>query len=312
MASLPILQDSNKMFVAKIKIRAFSLIELSIVMLVLGILVAGVMKGRNLIEKSALVSARTLTESSPVVSIDDLLVWYESTSITSFDSNVDMGDASANSISIWYDLNLKKMDKFHITQSDDDKKPTLARRAINGLPAVFFDGINDYLMNTNLLLSPSLADYSMFVVGKVLDISDRNPIFGQYFFGNVNDYSNHFLRINAGGTISSNQYPPSGGGTLTTYTIGKEKDFLIAYTRENHIPRIYVDGDFKKEGGGEIYSAGNPNSTIFGYRSSKVSPRYFYGYMSEIIVFKRSLKKSEREAVEKYLGQKWDIGVSHL
>lgn len=50
------------------KITAFSLIELSIVVLVIGILIAGFIQGSKLVSKAALNSARTLTESSPVAS----------------------------------------------------------------------------------------------------------------------------------------------------------------------------------------------------------------------------------------------------
>ncbi len=46
--------------------QAFSLIELSIVILVVGILIAGVMQGRELISKVHLQTARLLTTSSPV------------------------------------------------------------------------------------------------------------------------------------------------------------------------------------------------------------------------------------------------------
>ena len=46
--------------------QAFSLIELSIVILVIGILIPGVMQGRELISKVHLQTARLLTTSSPV------------------------------------------------------------------------------------------------------------------------------------------------------------------------------------------------------------------------------------------------------
>jgi prepilin-type N-terminal cleavage/methylation domain-containing protein len=66
------------------KITAFSLIELSIVILVIGLLIAGALQGSNMISKAALSSARTLTESSPVASIRSLSLWFESTSKASF------------------------------------------------------------------------------------------------------------------------------------------------------------------------------------------------------------------------------------
>ena len=66
------------------KITAFSLIELSIVILVIGLLIAGAIQGSNMISKAALSSARTLTESSPVNSIRSLFIWFDSTSKANF------------------------------------------------------------------------------------------------------------------------------------------------------------------------------------------------------------------------------------
>ena len=43
---------------------------------------------------------------------------------------------------------------------------------------------------------------------------------------------------------------------------------------------------------------------------SSVSSQYWNGDIAEIIVFNRALKTEERQAVEKYLGQKWGIKVA--
>ena len=50
-------------------LRAFSLIEISIVLLIIGILVAGVTQSSRLISQSKINSARAMTQSSPVSSI---------------------------------------------------------------------------------------------------------------------------------------------------------------------------------------------------------------------------------------------------
>ena len=61
------------------KKNAFSLIELSIVILIIGILVAGVTTSSRLIRAMKLISAKQLTQSSPVLTISDLLAWFEPT-----------------------------------------------------------------------------------------------------------------------------------------------------------------------------------------------------------------------------------------
>ncbi|MFM7620300.1 MAG: prepilin-type N-terminal cleavage/methylation domain-containing protein, partial [Alphaproteobacteria bacterium] len=50
----------------KIKTQAFSLIELSIVILIIGILVAGVTQSSRLVNQFRLTSARNITLSSPL------------------------------------------------------------------------------------------------------------------------------------------------------------------------------------------------------------------------------------------------------
>jgi len=50
------------------KHQAFSLVELSIVILIIGVLIAGVIQGSNLVTKFRIKTAQTLTQSSPVSS----------------------------------------------------------------------------------------------------------------------------------------------------------------------------------------------------------------------------------------------------
>jgi len=57
--------------------KAFSLIELSIVILIIGILVAGVTSSSRLVKRMKIITAQNLTTSSPISSIKDLIFWYE-------------------------------------------------------------------------------------------------------------------------------------------------------------------------------------------------------------------------------------------
>jgi len=64
--------------------RAFSLIELSIVVLIIGILISGITAGSRLVRDSKLKSAAQLTKASDVNSISDLVLWLEPTLENSF------------------------------------------------------------------------------------------------------------------------------------------------------------------------------------------------------------------------------------
>lgn len=60
--------------------KAFSLIEISMVILVIGILIAGISQGIDLYDDYRLNSAQNLTKNSQVNRIPDLEMWLETTS----------------------------------------------------------------------------------------------------------------------------------------------------------------------------------------------------------------------------------------
>ena len=80
--------------------KAFSLLEISAVILIIGIFVAGVMGGNILVAKSRLAAAQTLTTSSPINGIKDSALWLETSVDSSF---VDGETTNNNSITTWYD-----------------------------------------------------------------------------------------------------------------------------------------------------------------------------------------------------------------
>ena len=50
---------------------------------------------------------------------------------------------------------------------------------------------------------------------------------------------------------------------------------------------------------------------LIGKRIVEANDRYFTGNFGEILVYDRALSENEIETVEKYLGQKWGIAISH-
>ena len=108
----------NKNYSSKLK--AFSLIELSIVILIIGILVAGVTSSSRLIKRMKVVTAQNLTRNSPVSSIKDLSIWIE----TSLDESFDTAEESEGlNITNWYDINPQTSYKFTFNQSNLTNKP---------------------------------------------------------------------------------------------------------------------------------------------------------------------------------------------
>ena len=68
----------------KNKVSAFTLIELSAVIVIIGILIAGVMGATGLVKKSKIAAAQSLTKASPISGITDNALWLESSGESSF------------------------------------------------------------------------------------------------------------------------------------------------------------------------------------------------------------------------------------
>jgi prepilin-type N-terminal cleavage/methylation domain-containing protein len=123
------------------KLKAFSLIELSIVILIIGILVAGVTSSSRLIARMKVITAQNLTRNSPISSIKDLSVWYE----TSLDESFDNAEESDDSlISTWFDMNPQSTFKVNALQANAGNKPKFKINIFNGLPGILFNGSSNF------------------------------------------------------------------------------------------------------------------------------------------------------------------------
>ena len=69
----------DKITKIKGKKKGFTLVELSIVMIIIALLVVGVVAAQSLIASAQLAKARSLTNSAPIATIEDLTLWLETT-----------------------------------------------------------------------------------------------------------------------------------------------------------------------------------------------------------------------------------------
>ena len=64
--------------------KAFTLIEIAVVILVIGVLIAGISQAMEMFAEASLKSARNLSKSSRLGQVDDLTIWFDATSKKSF------------------------------------------------------------------------------------------------------------------------------------------------------------------------------------------------------------------------------------
>lgn len=286
-------------------LRAFTLIEFSMVILIIGFLLTGTIVANSLIQKSKLASARAQTLSSVVVSTKGLVAWWEATSEKSFK---DTETEDGAKISLWYDINPLSTKKFSAAQNTSGNQPIYKSSAINNLPALKFNGTTSYLEAAyDFNLNPSAI--TVFAVVKTSAtttygtiISSRNdpPHCGYMLYSAPNspiDYEAWF-----GDGASS-----WGTGSTPHSAIILEKPTIISLTNSGSTMSIYNNGT-------SVGSAGitmTQNSVMplrIGAGKNETTADYFYnGYIGELIVFKRVLSDEERKMIEDYLSKKWGM-----
>lgn len=308
--------------------KAFSLIELSIVILIIGILVAGVTQSSRLISQMKLISARSLTLSSPIASIKDIYAWYESTMEKSFDENE---ASNGSTITNWYDLNPQvSSGKVNFVQSNLGYRPTYQGSSINSLPAIYFNG-NKFLntdLNTPSLLGSGSATF--FFVFRPQDISAQRWLITQTYNTCINN-----IEI---GHTAGNAYDVKGNfgihsgcfkSTVTNPVIMANNEALIVSMIVFASPIVNgstANVKIFKNGGNELAlqaDNGGYNASLIGSYAREnyslyIGTRYdwrnnlnswYMGAIGEVIIYSRSLNNEERQSVEKYLGKKWGIAV---
>ena len=122
--------------------QAFTLIELSIVLLIVGILITGVVTYSRLVKQMKLTTIKQITYSSPVAGIKGLSLWLETTLDNSLTGAVNPINPDENEkIISWNDINPQTSTRVIVSQSTDSLRPTLTTTGtLNELPGIKFDG----------------------------------------------------------------------------------------------------------------------------------------------------------------------------
>lgn len=282
------------------KVKAFSLIELSIVLLVVGILIAAVIQGESIIIKSKIRMAQKITINSEVNQIENLAMWLE----TSLDNSVIVD--SDSHVTRWHDINPQssiKIDAYNTTSN----LPVYVENGINGLPVLRFHDVP-----SNIMVDPDNSGmnflagtgYTIFVVEQKVDSGIINGTRSMFLSGADSEYSTNL------------QYGYWDDGFISN-DWGYDWNIDIAFP-DVITPRIHTllfkQSTGKYYGMKSAYSnyaevsgrfAGHPlisynGAGIGGYGASDIS-------LAEMIVFTRALKTKEVNMVESYLGKKYAI-----
>lgn len=287
---------------------AFSLIEMSIVILIIGILVAGVTQSSRLITNSRVSTAQTLTQSSPVSANAGLMLWLE----PSYEDSFSASEASDGaSVTVWNDINTQNISKLY-ARTTSGTITYKATSIIAGLPSLYFPGSAVMTLSTSsssAVASPITtngstsggSNFTFFVVYK----EDTDAAHTVFFNGTTG--TNGWGFLNNGSSVRNLQTGATNHVAATT--LYSTNATVSSGTFDGTNIKLYTNG------AADTLTASTATVTtptagffIGAKDASLTSP--FLGYISEIIIYDNFLKDDDREAIEQYLGKKYGIKIS--
>jgi prepilin-type N-terminal cleavage/methylation domain-containing protein len=286
---------------------AFSLIELSIVILIIGILVAGVTQSSRLIKAFRISSARTITASSPVYSIKDLAFWLDATSennLLNQDGSNQVSDG--DTISSWKDSSLKTTESF-CTQGTIANQPEYVEDAMNGRPALRYDSNAGNMRLSCTLPQGTNIETTIFMVFNWTSssfIASNTLVIGNGGLGTT------LTEIGSGGNFQFRIW--NGASNLDVLQSNLNVGENIIMTRSNNPTTnssvLYKNGASVATSTASISGVySDLTLTVGNYPNTS---RTLGGDIGEIIIFDRALKLSEIQDVEDYLSRKWGIKLN--
>ncbi|MES2961083.1 MAG: hypothetical protein V4694_01735 [Pseudomonadota bacterium] len=273
--------------------QAFTLIELSAIIIIISILIAGVMTATGLVKKSKIAAAQSLTKSSPIGGIQDNALWLESSAESSFkDTETSTGDA----VTTWYDQK-NAVNKSSVVAVGTG--PTYSN-TINYIHAVRFVGSGTNYLQIADASFLNNTDYTIVVLEK------RQSASAGYFIGDSSvSTANQTLLLgySADAAIAHSQ------GTGNAYTSN-----ISTYSSSSDTPRVFtfisdsVNG--KKTYINGILAAQSSDTTKLSNITTLAIGKGYTGEIGEIAIFTRALKADERKTTEDYLGKKYSTKVN--
>jgi prepilin-type N-terminal cleavage/methylation domain-containing protein len=276
---------------------AFSLVELAVVLIIIGIIATGVLQGANLLSSGRLINARSVTSKSEVANIKGLVAWYEPTIKNSFNRSETFDNSQ---ITKWYDISPSSISGQKNALSKSAGSGVIySREAINKIPGVKFNGTQNIGLNS--FYQGSSAQTTVFVVFQPSSTSSLQTLI---------DSHSSATSINKINIQSSNIQLDSGSVASVSNNFTTGNDYIISAYFNRTASGVYIN-DAENMTGGNINPGTNELSGLT-VGSNKSNGGGFSGFISEIIIYNRPLKNQERKDVMSYLAKKYKITVSNI
>lgn len=284
--------------------KAYSLLELSIVTVIIGVLISGVMSGVGMVRASRTTNARLFTTKSVIPEISGLIVWYESAAKESFDA-AEATDGAA--VTHWYDItpgsnsNIYGATKKNQLVSSSSGT-TFLSNGINGTPSIQFSGAANakFAIVSNFYQGSSLQS-TVFLVFRPLTAPSATA---QVILDSISSSSTTSIGVKS---TAINLNAGFGVDISTSFLIGT--DYVVAAYFNGSTSQAFVNEATTPAGSASISTNQITGLTV---GTNKSGTSGFNGLISEIIVYNRPLKMQERKDVMGYLSKKYKISVTGL
>lgn len=294
--------------------KAFSLVEISIVILIIGLLIAGISKAGDMIFDVGLKSASSLTKGAKVGRMAGLALWLET---TTNESILEKERYDLTPITVWRDINPQSSSKFIFKKTG---LPTYVEKGQNNLPAVgILNSVNNffpYISETSSTIAsfssnqifPTGAFATIFVVLKPKAITGVATNLISFCPSAACAGGNEIsVSLNAAGNVLfTAMNAASASATVTSTNAYASKSLIIVSALKDTInQKIFVNGtDLVSTA--NVYASTNSFSGAFkvgGANGVNADGIEIY----EVIVFSSPLSTIDRQTVETYLGKKYNV-----
>lgn len=276
----------------------FSLLEVSVVLLIIGILLASVSAGKSMIRTSKITSSQSLTASSPVSAVEGLAIWLEPVSVASLspDDTYDSQDIGGG----WQNLS-----NYFAPTNFDVTGPTYNESSINGLPSVTFDS-NDIVDIQSSLQHITGTNFSIFIV------EERNSDTGILINSDhmVAKYATNYFKIEKDGVPVVNVVDvPTGPAinyiSFASSATGSAPKGLTYYRNKG----VFFNSSNAQDITATDLSADYEGISSSNYATLGSVSGGFVGDISELIVYNNSLTIVELNEILNYLSSKYRINL---
>lgn len=216
--------------------------------------------------------------------ISGILTWYKA-DVGVLDANDNKVSSNNTQIKTWQD---QSGNNNHLVQTTAASQGLYKTSQQNGLPAVQFDGSNDFYVTTNRLTTAR----TVFIVHKwSVTNDDWRPILGDSITYNFHGGA-------ANGTLF---YTSDGASTLETRFVYLGSQYVNGVLTAPNATARYTTC--------KLVSVVTTANCCFDQISKDrtFSERQFSGQMHEIIAYDTALSNTDRQKVENYLLARWGI-----